>query len=166
MENKNNNLKQDIENLNDNQAVSLFNSFSDHLLYQSIADGEVLLNHPIMQEVPMLNLQELDGYVIPHEQIIVLARQSLSRWAGTDGVSQLLQHFKENYPLRTASASLAISLGFVILSTIVASSLKIKWKYNRPQEVCYDPSNISNDTIEILKSVTGIFPKLNKPADY
>ncbi len=70
----------------------------------------------------------------------------------------VLDEFMESYQINTMAAGIILAIGSVILMTIVSTSLKVEYIEGK-LSVSYKSGNISNNAVEMVKSVMTNIPE-------
>lgn len=154
-----------IQQLNDNEILSLFQGFSTHLMKQIQVDALDVINNPPGEVIDIEGIKilseadsdKLDS-VINVEEVVPVAKTLLEQWASDPEMGPVLDEFMESYSIHAMAAGVILALGSVILMTIVSTSLKVEFKEGK-LSISYDSSNISDNAVEMVKAVTSKIPE-------
>ena len=157
-----------IQQLSDNEVLSLYQGFSTHLRKQIQVDAadviknppEDLLNLKDINFIQQKDLDKLDS-IVKAEEVISVVRILMEQWANDPSIAPVLDEFMESYPINTMDAGIILALGSVMLMAIVSTSLKVEYKEGN-LSISYDSSNISDNAVEMVKAVVTKIPETLK----
>ena len=143
----------------------MFQGFSAHLMKQIQIDAiDVIKNPP--EEVTTIEIIKLLSKTdfgkmnsnVNVEEVVPVAKTLLEQWASDPEMSPVLDEFLESNPINTMAAGVILAIGSVILMTIVSTSLKVEFKDGK-LSISYDTSNISDNAVEMVKTVMTKIPE-------
>ncbi len=152
-----------IKQLSDNDVLSLYQGFSGYLIHLTGVDLlEVIRNPPealssdqTLAFIKHTNPQKLGSVVHPPE-VIPMVRAQMEQWSQDPELAVVLEEYMESNQISTMAAGTILAIGGVLVSTIVASSLKIE-RVNGKTSISYNPEG-SKDTVELVKTLVSIIP--------
>lgn len=153
-----------IQQLNDNETIQLFNGFSGYLQSKLKVEVEELIAHPPgkLKELDSLGqIQNIDfdmlGMGLAPQEALPTARTLLEIWAADPAIAPMLEDYMASNDINTMAAGAILAVGAVILMTVVSTSLKVKYDGGE-WTVDYDSQNISDNAVEIVKTVLDKIP--------
>lgn len=154
-----------LKQMSDNEILSLYQGFSGYLASEIQYDPmNVIKDLPgklsdeeSLSLIQQTDLSKMDSLVSPAE-VIPVVRTIMELWADDPEKSPVLERFMEAYKINTMDAGVILALGSVLVTTIISTSLKIEYK-NGKLSINYDSSNISDNAVELVKTVLTKIPE-------
>lgn len=154
-----------LKQMGDNEILGLYHGFLGFLASEIKYDAiDVIENLPAdinsdesVKLIKQAELDKLDSLIKPNE-VVPLARIITEHWANDPEISVLLEEYMKTHQLHTMDAGIILAIGSVLVSTIVASSLKVKFKDGK-LSIDYRSENISSNAVEMVKTVLTKIPE-------
>ena len=153
-----------IRQLSDNEVLFLYQGFSRFLLNATSVDAlDVIKNPPgdltsdqTLSTIQQLDIDELESVIKP-EEVIPVVRMQIELWAQNPDLKEILNDYMKSDQDHTMGGGAILAIGSVLVMTIVSSSLKIEYKDGKLY-INYDSSNISDNAVEIVKTIMNKIP--------
>jgi len=151
-----------IKQLDDNELITIYKGFSRKLLRgMDMSPVEVLENPPKElgdnEEFSKLNtgdLDDLETTIVPEEAVPAI-RGVVQEWAKNPDLAPAFEAYLDEPRETEMAAGVILTVGLVLVATIVASSVKAEFKDGK-FSFSYD-SKGSKNTVELVKTLlTGI----------
>lgn len=154
-----------LKQMSDNEILSLYQGFSGYLAKEIQYDAiDVIKNLPgelstneTLSLIQQADLEKMDSLVKPDE-VVPVVRTIMEQWAQDPEKSTVLQQYMETHRIHTMDAGVILAVGSVLVMSIVSSSLKVAYTDGK-LSVNYDSSNISNNAVEMVKTVLTKLPE-------
>jgi hypothetical protein len=157
--------REKIAGLNDAQVLKLFRDFSHHVLKSTQTNlGIVYRNMPpqvtTLPEIQELSRAEKEQFLLPveHEEAVQIARATLLVWAEDSNHAPWLKEYLEQYVDKEQAAGTILAMGSVISMVLITTSVKLERK-NGEWGFSYDSSNISDNSIKLIKMLLATIPE-------
>lgn len=151
-----------IKKLDDNELITIYKDFSRKLLAETdVSPVEVLENPPKelgeneeFQKLDTGDMDDLETAIVP-EEVIPAIRMVVEEWATNPDLAPAFEAYLDESRDTEMAAGVILTVGLVIVATIVTSSVKAEYKDGK-FSFSYDSKGAKN-TVELVKTLlTGI----------
>ena len=144
-----------VKALSDRDAIALYDRTSRAILSGTTPTQLDQLGKEAMEKFDV-DVTAAEEAEVPTEVALPFIREWLEAGAQDPTISPVIENFLNN-PSKTFGVAIVLSLGAVLLTTLVSSSIKAEFK-NGKWYFSYSGEHISDNTVKIVNKFFSILP--------